>query len=48
MVYGIRWEGFTVLKKVEIVSDSKYRVAESSREHTQAKVKDLCSRFPMP
>lgn len=48
MVYGLRWEYFAVLKKAEIVSDSKYRVAESSREQTQAKIKDLCSRFPMP
>ncbi len=36
-----------MLKKVEIASDSEYRVAESSREQAQAKTKDLCSRFPM-
>ncbi len=36
-----------VLKEIEIVSDSEYRIAESLREQTQAKVKDLCSRFRM-
>jgi hypothetical protein len=47
MVYGLWWEDFAVLKGVEIVGDSEYRVAESLREQTQAKVKDLCSRFRM-
>jgi len=36
-----------VLKRVEIVSDGEYRIAESLRERIQTKVKDLCSRFPM-
>ena len=36
-----------VLRGVEIVSDGGYRIAESLREQTQAKVKDLCSRFPL-
>ena len=36
-----------VLKGVEVVSDSEYRIAESLREQTQAKVKDLCGRFGM-
>ncbi len=36
-----------VLKRVEVVSDERYRIAESLREQTQGKVKDLCSRFPM-
>ena len=36
-----------VLKGVEVVSDGGYRIDRSLREQTQAKVKDLCSRFPM-
>ena len=36
-----------VLKGVEIISDGEYRIAKPLREQTQAKVKDLCSRFPM-
>ncbi len=37
----------SVLKRVEIVSDSEYKIAESLREQIQTKVKDLCNRFPM-
>ncbi|MHC4111796.1 MAG: hypothetical protein ACYSUY_12025 [Planctomycetota bacterium] len=47
MVYGLWWEDYAVLKGVEIVDDSKYKIGESLREQTQAKVKDLCSRFGM-
>ena len=36
-----------VLRKVEVISDSEYRIDESFKEKTQTKVKDLCSRFPM-
>ena len=36
-----------VLRKVEVVNDSEYRIDESFKEKTQTKVKDLCSRFPM-
>ncbi|MGB2806594.1 MAG: serine hydroxymethyltransferase, partial [Sedimentisphaerales bacterium] len=36
-----------VLKVVEIVSDGGYGIAESFREKTRTKVKDLCSRFRM-
>jgi len=36
-----------VLKRVEILSDGEYRIAESLREQIQIKVKDLCSKFPM-
>jgi glycine hydroxymethyltransferase len=36
-----------VLKKVEVVSDSEYKMDGTLREQTQAKVKDLCSRFPI-
>ncbi len=36
-----------VLKGIEILSDGGYRIAESLREQTQTKVKDLCSRFPL-
>jgi hypothetical protein len=47
--YGL-WslgEDFAVLKRVEIVSDSEYKIGELFREKTQTKVKDLCGRFPM-
>jgi glycine hydroxymethyltransferase len=36
-----------VLKKVEVVSESEYKIDGTLREKTQVKVKDLCSRFPM-
>ncbi|MHC4309785.1 MAG: serine hydroxymethyltransferase [Planctomycetota bacterium] len=36
-----------VLRKVEVISDGEYKIAESLREQTQTEVKDLCSRFPM-
>ena len=36
-----------VLKGVEVAGDGGYRIAEPLREQTQAKVKDLCSRFPI-
>ncbi len=47
MVYGLWWEDFAVLKRVEIVSDSEYRMDGTLREKTQTKVRDLCSRFRM-
>jgi len=47
MVYGLWWEDFAVLKGVEIVSDSEYKIGESLREKTRTKVRDLCSRFRM-
>jgi glycine hydroxymethyltransferase len=37
----------TVLKGVEVVSDSEYKIDESFKEQISTKVKDLCSRFPM-
>jgi len=36
-----------VLRKVEPISDSEYRIDGALREKTQTKVKDLCSRFGM-
>jgi glycine hydroxymethyltransferase len=36
-----------ILKKVEIISDSEYRIEESFKEQKREQVKDLCSRFPM-
>jgi glycine hydroxymethyltransferase len=36
-----------VLRKVEVISDGEYKIDGTLREKTQAKVKDLCSRFPM-
>jgi glycine hydroxymethyltransferase len=36
-----------VLKRIEIVSDSKYSIEESFKEQVRNKVKDLCSRFPI-
>jgi glycine hydroxymethyltransferase len=36
-----------VLKVVEVVSDGEYTIAGSLKEQTQAKVKDLCGRFPL-
>jgi len=36
-----------VLKGIEVTGDGGYRMAESLREQTQGKVKDLCSWFPM-
>jgi hypothetical protein len=47
MVYGLLWEDFAVLEEVKTASDSEYKIGESLREQTQAKVKDLCSRSPM-
>jgi len=37
----------TVLRAVEIVSDSEYKIDESLRNQSRDKVKELCSRFPM-
>ena len=37
----------TVLRQVEPISDSEYKIEGALREKTQAKVKDLCSRFGM-
>jgi hypothetical protein len=36
-----------VLKGVEIISDSDYRIDESFKNETRGRVKDLCSKFPM-
>ncbi|MHC4084397.1 MAG: serine hydroxymethyltransferase [Planctomycetota bacterium] len=36
-----------VLKKTELISDGEYKIDESLKEQTQAKVKDLCSKFLM-
>ena len=36
-----------VLKKVEVVSETEYRIDESFRDEIKAKVKSLCSRFPI-
>ena len=36
-----------VLKEVEIVSSSEYKIDESFKEEIRNKVKDLCARFPM-
>ncbi|MHC4260224.1 MAG: serine hydroxymethyltransferase, partial [Planctomycetota bacterium] len=37
----------SVLKGVEIVSDSEYKIGTSLKEETRSKVKGLCARFPM-
>jgi len=37
----------TVLRKVEVVSESEYKIDGTFREQTQAEVKNLCSRFPI-
>jgi glycine hydroxymethyltransferase len=37
----------SVLKGVEIVSDSEYKIGRSLKEETRSKVKGLCARFPM-
>ena len=37
----------TVLRQVEPISDSEYKIEGALREKTQAKVKDLCSKFGM-
>jgi glycine hydroxymethyltransferase len=37
----------SVLRKVEVVNDSEYKIDGTLREQTQAKVKDLCRRFGM-
>jgi glycine hydroxymethyltransferase len=36
-----------VLRKVEVISDSEYKIDESFREKTQTTIKDLCSKFGM-
>jgi len=36
-----------ILKKVEIISESKYKIDESFKEQIRNEVKNLCSRFPM-
>jgi glycine hydroxymethyltransferase len=36
-----------VLRKVEVISDSKYKIDKSFKEKISTKVKDLCGRFPM-
>jgi hypothetical protein len=37
----------SLLRSVEVVSDSEYKIDGAFREQTQAEVKDLCGRFPM-
>jgi len=36
-----------VLRRVEIISETEYRIDESFKTESRDKVKDLCSRFPM-
>lgn len=36
-----------VLKGVEIISDSEYKIDESFKDETRGRVKELCSKFPM-
>jgi glycine hydroxymethyltransferase len=36
-----------VLKKVKIISNSKYKIDESFKKESQERVRQLCSRFPM-
>ena len=36
-----------VLRKVEVINDGEYKIDESFKEQISAKVKDLCSKFPM-
>jgi glycine hydroxymethyltransferase len=36
-----------VLRKEEVINDSEYEIDETFIEQTQAKVKDLCSKFPI-
>jgi len=36
-----------VLKKVEIITNGKYKINESFKEDIRNKVKDLCDRFPV-
>jgi glycine/serine hydroxymethyltransferase len=37
----------TVLRAVEIISDTQYKISESVKNETRDKVKELCSKFPM-
>lgn len=37
-----------VLKNVKIISDTEYKIDESFRNETRDKVKNLCSKFPIP
>jgi len=36
-----------ILKRVEIVSDTEYRIGKSFRQEKRSEVKALCSKFPM-
>jgi len=36
-----------VLKKVKIVSDTEYEIAESFKEQMRNQVRDLCLKFPV-
>ena len=36
-----------VLRRIEIISDTEYRLEESVKEQTKNQVKNLCSGFPM-
>ncbi len=37
----------TALKKVKVISESKYEIDDSTRDDLREKVKQLCSRFPL-
>jgi len=37
----------TILRKIEIISDSEYKIDESFRSEIADKVKQLCNRFPL-
>ena len=37
----------TVLRAVEIISDTQYKISESVKNETRDKAKELCSKFPM-
>ena len=36
-----------VLKSIEIISDTEYKIAESFKSETTGRVKELCAKFPM-
>ena len=36
-----------VLRRVEIISDTEYKIAESFKSETTGRVKELCAKFPM-
>ncbi len=36
-----------VLRRVEIIGDTEYRIDESFKDETRGRIKELCSKFPM-